>query len=93
MLRDAEHFKSRVGGLDGAGDAGDYIVGLVKAKSVPKPKPPVPESNPAKASATEDTVTNGKSSNVPLDDGPSEVDEKGRQEEKQVKEATEHAAA
>jgi vacuolar protein sorting-associated protein 54 len=41
MLRDAEHFKSKIGGLDGAGDAGDYLVGLVNAKIVPKQKQPI----------------------------------------------------
>lgn len=38
MLRDAEFFKTRIGGLEGAGDAGDYIVNLVKEKPVPVAK-------------------------------------------------------
>lgn len=54
MLRDAEFFKTRIGGLEGAGDAGDYIVNLVKEKSVPKAV--VPETVPAAAN------TNGKTS-------------------------------
>lgn len=36
MLRDAEYFKTRIGSLDGASNAGDYIVNLVKEKHVPK---------------------------------------------------------
>lgn len=52
MLRDAEYFKTRIGGLDGAGDAGDYIVNLVKGKSVPKATVPDPIS----------AATNGKTS-------------------------------
>lgn len=55
MLRDAEYFKTRIGGLDGAGDTGDYIVNLVKEKNVPKPKAPAPPP-PEKDEAT----TNGK---------------------------------
>jgi vacuolar protein sorting-associated protein 54 len=72
MLRDAEFFKTRIGGLDGAGDAGDYIVNLVKAKSVPKaavPEPPAPSS------------TNGKtgSEGAPSSNAEEEkVDEKNR---------------
>lgn len=53
MLRDAEHFRNRIGGLDGAGDAGDYLVKLVGAKSIPKPKPTaLQESEIAKHGAT-----------------------------------------
>ena len=48
MLRDAEHFKARIGSLEGAGDAGDYIVNLVKGKSVPVAKAATaPEPVPA----------------------------------------------
>jgi len=60
MLRDAEHFKSKIGGLDGAGDAGDYIVDLVKLKSVPKRK--APEPAPVPEPDKESNGTNGKSS-------------------------------
>ncbi|TAQ83861.1 hypothetical protein B7494_g7822 [Chlorociboria aeruginascens] len=63
MLRDAEYFNSRIGGLDGAGDAGDYIIKLVKEKPVPKAKvspttSPVVEAQQEKGG--EETVTNGK---------------------------------
>jgi vacuolar protein sorting-associated protein 54 len=37
MLRDAEHFKARIGSIDGAGDTGDHLLKLVKEKDVPKP--------------------------------------------------------
>ncbi|KAE8441201.1 hypothetical protein EG329_005633 [Mollisiaceae sp. DMI_Dod_QoI] len=60
MLRDAEHFKTRIGSLDGADDAGDYLVNLVKGKSLPKPKanpttPPRNESEKQEPSATRKT--------------------------------------
>ena len=58
MVRDAEYFKTRIGGLDGAGDTGDYIVNLVKEKNVPKPMAPAPPLPPEKLGAT----TNGKNS-------------------------------
>ncbi|KAK0130165.1 hypothetical protein ONS96_000688 [Cadophora gregata f. sp. sojae] len=68
MLRDAEHFKTKIGGLDGAGDAGDYLVKLVNAKSVPKPKvtsppPPAPSEEQAKETEKEkekESIPNGK---------------------------------
>jgi vacuolar protein sorting-associated protein 54 len=95
MLRDAEHFKSKIGGLDGAGDAGDYLVGLVNAKIVPKPKQPVPvtEPYPAETQPNESQTSTGRSSGEPPSRGQSEVDGKGKQEEKQVEEAKEQAAA
>jgi vacuolar protein sorting-associated protein 54 len=93
MLRDAEHFKSKIGGLDGAGDAGDYLVGLVNAKIVPKQKQPITEPNPAETQPNESQTSTGRSSGESLSRGPSEVDEKSKQEEKEVEEAKEQAAA
>jgi hypothetical protein len=34
MLRDAEHFRARLSKLDGAGDIGDVIVGIVEQKPI-----------------------------------------------------------
>ncbi|PBP15277.1 hypothetical protein BUE80_DR013991 [Diplocarpon rosae] len=59
MLRDAEHFKMKIGGLDGASDAGDYLVNLVKAKNVPRatiPTPPSPPTPPVEEKATKSDV-------------------------------------
>lgn len=66
MLRDAEHFKTRIGGLDGAGDTGDFIVKLVKEKSVPRPGP---------APAAPEAATNGK-------DPTPEISENGKEPDK-----------
>jgi hypothetical protein len=54
MLRDAEHFKSKIGALDGADDTADFIVKLVQEKHVREaPNPtPIPEK---------DTFLNGTS--------------------------------
>jgi len=41
MLRDVESFKARIGSIDGAGDTGDYLINLVKGKSVPETQAPV----------------------------------------------------
>lgn len=48
MLRDAEYFKTRVGGLDGAYDAGDHIIKVVQDKDVPRSStsPPPPTTSP-----------------------------------------------
>jgi vacuolar protein sorting-associated protein 54 len=40
MLRDAEHFRAKIGALDGANDTGDFIVKLVKEKYVPNASAP-----------------------------------------------------
>jgi vacuolar protein sorting-associated protein 54 len=93
MLRDAEHFKSKIGGLDGAGDTGDYIVSLVKGKSVPKPKPPMTLPTPAKVTGMENTITNGKSSIEIPSRSQGAVTEKGEQEEKQLEKVAEQKAA
>ncbi len=93
MLRDAEHFKSKIGGLNGAGDAGDYLVCLVNAKIVPKPKQPVTEPNPAETQPNESQTSTGRRSGEPPSLGLSELDEKEKQEEKQVEGAKEQAAA
>ncbi|KAG0646473.1 Vacuolar sorting-associated chloroplastic [Hyphodiscus hymeniophilus] len=72
MIRDVEYFKTRIGGLDGAGDAGDYLVNLVKEKSVPKAI--VAEPLPAS--------TNGKTSSESASSKAEEkVDEGGSKEE------------
>ena len=74
MLRDAEYFKTRIGGLDGAGDAGDYIVNLVKEKSVPKAT--VPDSTPA--------ITNGKTSSESASEPKAEEEKVGGKENAKV---------
>jgi vacuolar protein sorting-associated protein 54 len=68
MLRDAEYFKTRIGGLDGAGDAGDYIVNVVKEKSIPRPI----------ALLQEPATTNGKTSS----DSKRSSDQREKKEEK-----------
>ncbi|QSZ32737.1 hypothetical protein DSL72_002316 [Monilinia vaccinii-corymbosi] len=50
MLRDAEYFKTRIGGLEGANDTGDHIIKVVQDKNVPR-SPPSP-SPPDTAQAT-----------------------------------------
>ncbi len=57
MIRDVEYFKTKIGGLDGAGDAGDYIVKLVKDKKVAKPKM---ATLPSAENWKKDTIANGK---------------------------------
>jgi vacuolar protein sorting-associated protein 54 len=49
LLRDAEHFDSKLGKIDGAADTGQYLMGLVKDKSVaveqPAPQPTAKEES------------------------------------------------
>jgi hypothetical protein len=65
MLRDVEFFKAKVGPLGDSGNmAGDYLITLVKAKSVPKtktttPPPPPAETNAKVAEKAEPATQNG----------------------------------
>jgi vacuolar protein sorting-associated protein 54 len=93
MLRDAEHFKWKMGGLDGAGDAGDYIVGLVLGKSVPRPKPSVTAPTPTEVLVKENNITNRKSNSELSSEPPIDVDEMEKQEDKQTEEVAEQKAA
>lgn len=47
MLRDAEYFKTRIGSLDGANDAGDYIIKIVHDKNVPRSSSTTPPPDTA----------------------------------------------
>lgn len=57
MLRDVDSFKSKIGGLDGAGDAGEFLVNLVKSKNVPKAETPPPPPVAEEENAAETTAT------------------------------------
>ncbi|KAH6892284.1 Vps54-like protein-domain-containing protein [Thelonectria olida] len=55
MLADVEFFKTKLGKLDGFGDAGDYLIRIISSKRIEKPKPVETEAPP-----TEPASTNGK---------------------------------
>jgi vacuolar protein sorting-associated protein 54 len=40
MLRDIDHFETRLGNLDGFEDAGEYLRNIAKSKEVARPEPP-----------------------------------------------------
>jgi vacuolar protein sorting-associated protein 54 len=46
-LREAKLFDTKLGGIDGAGNVGVYLFGLVVAKAVAQPVAPAPASAPA----------------------------------------------
>lgn len=48
MLRDIDHFETRLGNLDGFEDAGEYLRGIAKSKEIASPEPP-----PATPAATD----------------------------------------
>jgi vacuolar protein sorting-associated protein 54 len=45
-LREAKLFDTKLGGIDGAGNVGVYLFGLVVAKAVAQPAAPAPASAP-----------------------------------------------
>lgn len=61
MLRDAQYFNTRIGGIDGAGDSGEALVNLVKQKNVAKP------AEAASPESKEDAATNGEVSTNTVD--------------------------
>ena len=81
MLRDAEHFKTRIGGLDGAGDAGDYIVNLVKGKSVLVAKVPAPDPMPV---AINGKTSSESASEVKVEGEKTEVKEEPKVENEKL---------
>lgn len=60
MLRDAEHFKSKIGGIDGAGDTGDFLIRLVKDKSVPAAAPTTSTPPPSDTGSTNGAKTSAE---------------------------------
>jgi vacuolar protein sorting-associated protein 54 len=70
MLRDAEYFNTRLSALDGAGDTGEYIVNIVKEKSVPKA-----------ATAEDTTATNGSEPEAKRSSGDSKGEEKSEEKD------------
>lgn len=75
MLRDVEYFKTKIGGLDGAGDTADFLIKLVKVKSVPKAKEPEVAPQPEKTETIEEK-SNG------VDEPGKDTEENGAKEEK-----------
>jgi vacuolar protein sorting-associated protein 54 len=61
MLRDAEHFNSRIGSLDGASDTGEFLIKLVKEKIIQNTSTltPAPSTN-GKASSESKRSTGSK---------------------------------
>lgn len=62
MLRDAEHFNSRIGNLDGAGDTGDFLIKLVKEKTIPNASKltAAPTTNGKTSSESKRSITEGE---------------------------------
>ena len=71
MLQDVEFFSSRLGKIDGFGDAGDFLTNIANSKEV-KPKTPPPE--PAKE--TEDSENKDEPEEAKKTDDDANVDAK-----------------
>lgn len=55
MLRDMKLFKAKLEHIDGFGDTGDYLVGIINSKQVKSTPPPPSETKDEDKAATEDT--------------------------------------
>lgn len=42
LLRDAEHYETKLGKIDGAADTGQYLIGIVKEKTIVAPPAAAP---------------------------------------------------
>lgn len=55
MLRDIKLFKAKLEHIDGFGDTGDYLVGIINSKQVKDASPPPSETKGEDKAAAEDT--------------------------------------
>lgn len=46
LLRDAEHYETKLGKIDGAADTGQYLIGIVKEKTIVAPAALAPPATP-----------------------------------------------
>lgn len=53
MIRDAEHFSTKMSKIEGSGDLGEYIVNLVKSKALPEKEAPPAPAEPAEEKKNE----------------------------------------
>ena len=60
MLRDMQLFKAKLEHIDGFGDTGDYLVGIINSKQVKSTSPPPSEPKSEDKAAAEDTTTKAK---------------------------------
>jgi vacuolar protein sorting-associated protein 54 len=56
MLRDMQLFKAKLEHIDGFGDTGDYLVGIINSKQVKSNSPPPSETKGENKAAAEDTT-------------------------------------
>jgi vacuolar protein sorting-associated protein 54 len=56
MLRDMQLFKAKLEHIDGFGDTGDYLTGIIKSKQVKSASPPPNETKSENKAALEDTT-------------------------------------
>ncbi|KAG5924757.1 hypothetical protein E4U61_006930 [Claviceps capensis] len=79
MLRDVEFFSTKLGKIEGFGDAGDFLTDIVKAKEVrPKTPEPVKEEAVSKDATVEEAAPEDVTSKtaVPEEAPPNEADPK-----------------
>ncbi|KAG6284737.1 hypothetical protein E4U09_007695 [Claviceps aff. purpurea] len=97
MLRDVEFFSTKLGKIEGFGDAGDFLADIVKAKEVrPKTPEPAKEEAVSKEATVEEAAPEDVTSKtaVPEETPPTEADpkesapEEGVAKEAEPKEAT-----
>lgn len=67
MLHDVQLFKARLEHIDGFGDTGDYLMGIINSKQVKSTSPP-PNENKAEGKAAKEDTTEAKDK----DDGSEE---------------------
>ncbi|RDW88213.1 hypothetical protein BP6252_00245 [Coleophoma cylindrospora] len=83
MLRDAQHLKTKIGHLGGSGDTADYLINVVKNKTLPKAvaPPPPPAKEPPKETS-QNAATNGTKETESAQTSDSTAEEKSNGVEK-----------
>lgn len=81
MLRDVEFFSTKLGKLDGFGDAGDFLAGIVKAKEVKTEAPAEEPEESEEPTEAKDEAKDESNDEAKGDEAPA-VEEPAKDEDK-----------
>lgn len=95
MLHDVEFFQSRLGKIDGFGDAGEYLTTIIKSKEIKSAAPPETAPTAGKQAANSNNKAAAESTEDHADEKVENGEKEGSKEEEGAKQdgAAEEAPA